>query len=76
MGIPIGPDTSFIIAEVVLAVCDAELQRRIPGLSGVRWLDDWELATPERADADQLLATLQQILLDVELRLNPRKTST
>jgi hypothetical protein len=75
MGIPIGPDASFIIAEIVLAACDNELQRRIPNVTGIRWIDEFELPTAERGEADQILATLQQVLLEYELRLNPRKTS-
>ncbi len=75
MGIPIGPDTSFIIAEVVLAACDEVLVHRVPNLTGLRWLDEWELPTQDRGEAEDVLATLQQVLLEYELRLNPRKIS-
>jgi hypothetical protein len=75
MGIPIGPDTSFIIAEVVLAACDHVLSQKVSNLTGLRWLDEWELLTRDRGEAEDILATLQQILLEYELRLNPRKTS-
>jgi hypothetical protein len=75
MGIPIGPDTSFIIAEVVLAACDHVLSQKAANLTGLRWLDEWELLTRDRGEAENILATLQQNLLEYELRLNPRKTS-
>ena len=75
MGIPIGPDTSFIIAELVLARCDETLKARYPAVVGLRWIDEFELLTPERGEANQLLAALQQVLGDFELRVNPRKTA-
>ena len=75
MGVPIGPDTSFIIAEIVLAACDQELSRKVSNMRGLRWLDEWELPTPDIGEAEDMLATLQQILLEYELRLNPRKIS-
>lgn len=74
MGIPIGPDTSFIIAEAILASLDAELMKRIPSLRGLRWIDEYELTFTERAQAEEAFAELQHVLLQYELRLNPRKT--
>jgi hypothetical protein len=75
MGVPIGPDTSLVIAEIVLAACDQELSRKVSNLTGLRWLDEWELPARDRGEAEDILATLQQILLEYELRLNPRKVA-
>ncbi|MGI9104607.1 MAG: reverse transcriptase domain-containing protein [Terriglobales bacterium] len=74
MGVPIGPDTSFIIAESILADIDTELVRRMPSITGWRWIDEYELTFASRASADSALAEIQNTLLDYELRLNPRKT--
>jgi hypothetical protein len=74
MGIPIGPDTSFIVAEVVLSACDEELERLFPALKGLRYFDDFEFAFSQLAEAEDVLAKLQEILLGYELRVNPRKT--
>ncbi len=76
MGIPIGPDTSFIIAEAILAAADEEFAKRFQHrLQGLRWIDEYQLAFTERSQAEDAFALLQQVLLESELRLNPRKTS-
>jgi len=75
MGIPIGPDTSIIISEVVLAAADHELLDRAPRAKGLRYFDDYELPCSQLAEAEAMLADLQEVLLGYELRLNPRKTS-
>jgi hypothetical protein len=75
MGIPIGPDTSFIVSEVLLSSADRELVARIAGLNGIRYFDDFEFSFSQFSDAESMLAVLQEVLLGYELRLNPRKTS-
>jgi len=75
MGIPIGPDTSFILSELVLSACDEELTRRFAALRGLRYFDDYEFPFHQPAEAESMLASLQAVLLEYELRLNPRKTS-
>lgn len=75
MGIPIGPDTSLVIAELILSAVEDGLRKRIPCLRGYRFIDDFELCFPNGADAERALAILQEELLQFELRLNPRKTS-
>lgn len=75
IGIPIGPDTSLVIAELILSSLETNLRPRIPGLRGSRFIDDFELSFPDYASAENALAILQEELLQFELRLNPRKTS-
>jgi Reverse transcriptase (RNA-dependent DNA polymerase) len=74
-GIPIGPDTSLVIAEVVLSAIDREVTHRIPGLRGLRYMDDFEFYFPGPSAAESGLAVLQEALLEFELRLNPYKTT-
>jgi hypothetical protein len=74
MGIPVGPDSSFLIAEIILSVVDSNLAN-FPGLKGYRYIDDFELCFRTLAEAESCLALLQQHLLEFELRLNPRKTT-
>lgn len=74
IGVPIGPDTSLVIAEIILSAVDDELARRIPTLKGIRYIDDFEFCFGDHSSAERALATLQEILLEYELRLNPRKT--
>jgi len=74
-GIPIGPDASLVVAEILLAAVDHELLQRGTGLvRGFRYVDDYELSFSKLSDAEQVLAELQGILASYELHLNPRKT--
>jgi hypothetical protein len=75
MGIPIGPDTSLIVSEIILSACDTELIAKMTGLKGLRYFDDYEFAFSQLSEAESALATLQEVLLGYELRLNPRKTA-
>ena len=73
-GIPIGPDTSLVVAELVLAAVDTKLQHNVP-LSGFRYVDDYELTFSSRSAAEEALAAIESCLTDFGLVLNPRKTS-
>ena len=73
MGIPVGPDTSFVIAEILLASVDKRLAEQI-SLNGYRYMDDYELCFSSRAMAEKALTTLEELLSDYELSLNPAKT--
>ena len=74
-GIPIGPDTSLIAAEILLAAVDAELIRRCnANIRGFRYVDDYELSFKSLRDGEAVLMELQNILGDFQLSLNPRKT--
>lgn len=75
IGIPIGPDTSLLVAEVVLAAIDLELEARFGGrFRGFRYVDDYELAFSSLTDAEEVLTYLQGALATHGLILNPRKT--
>lgn len=73
-GIPIGPDTSRVLAEILLASIDLELAREIGPLRGFRAIDDYELVFPALSDAENALSTLHSILGRYELTLNESKT--
>ena len=74
IGIPIGPDTSLAIAEIVLTAADLLLAQQVVPLNGFRYIDDYELGFATYAEAERALSVLQGILNDFELQLNPRKT--
>ncbi len=74
-GIPIGPDTSLVIAEITLAAADKELiSRSSRPLTGHRYVDDYELSFDSLSRAEDVLSDLQAVLASLELLLNPRKT--
>jgi hypothetical protein len=73
-GIPCGPDTSFILGEVVLTAVDVELQRKLPFARGYRYYDDYELAVGTLGEAEEALHHLQDELEKFNLQLNAAKT--
>jgi hypothetical protein len=74
VGIPIGPDTSLVIAEIILSSVDLELQRRIPRISCLRIVDDYEFGCKSYSQAEETLAILQENLKEYELDINFEKT--
>lgn len=74
VGLPIGPDTSHVLAELLLAPLDEQLRARWPTIGGVRMVDDMEFGVDSEAQAHELLADLQLHLSNLELSLNPKKT--
>ena len=73
LGIPVGPDSSLVIAEIIGCAVDAAIQNLLP--HGFRFVDDYELTFDSRADAEAGLARLEEALSGFELAINPRKTS-
>lgn len=73
MGIPIGPDTSLVIAEAILTCVDLELNKRIE-LNGFRYIDDFHLGFDTIGEAEDALSIIQELLNEFELALNPLKT--
>ncbi|MDB4948801.1 MAG: hypothetical protein JWM27_1450 [Gemmatimonadetes bacterium] len=74
LGIPIGPDTSLAIADLILSAVDEQFCRECPRLSGFRMWDEYELGFSTRSEAEAGLAILQEVLGEMELALNSSKT--
>jgi hypothetical protein len=76
IGIPIGPDSSFVIAEIIGTAMDnrlCELLGYQP--TGFRFIDDYYLYFDTFSEAEQALSQLHKILKEFELEINPAKTS-
>jgi hypothetical protein len=73
-GIPIGPDTSLVLAESILARVESEVFLRLPKLRGLRFIDDYELCFPDVGSAEKALSIIQEEMQKFELQLNPKKT--
>lgn len=74
IGIPIGPDTSLILAELVLCPIDRQLRKRFRKVFGFRHVDDYELIFETRSEAEDCMALLRTLLRDHRLALNLKKT--
>jgi hypothetical protein len=72
-GIAIGPDTSFLIAEVIASRIDVELQRQVK-LRGTRYIDDYHLYFDTLANAEKALSGLYRVAAEYELEVNDAKT--
>jgi hypothetical protein len=72
VGIPVGPDSSLVIAEAIAAVIDEELSGY--DFRGMRFMDDYELVFDTRSQAEGALERIEACLSSYELAINPRKT--
>ena len=75
IGIPIGPDTSHIIAEIIACRIDEILKTRFSsiGLKACRYYDDYYLYVSSKDEADKVLKGLQLILSEFQLEINEAK---
>ncbi|RPE03285.1 RNA-directed DNA polymerase [Paenibacillus polymyxa] len=78
IGIPIGPDTSLVISEIIGGAIDKRLEKELKEkkirLKGFRFVDDFYLYFKTYNEAQIALSTLHQIAKDLELELSPEKT--
>ncbi len=74
IGIPIGPDTSLIISEIIGCKIDELLFAEFPHIKGYRYVDDMYFFFHSYAEAEIFLLRLQQVLKEFELQINPEKT--
>ncbi|MFC2254561.1 RNA-directed DNA polymerase [Labrys portucalensis] len=76
IGIPVGPDSSRIISELILCAIEQQIGvdhfKRLTG--GYRYMDDFFLCFDSRIDAEAFLAALREAVLSFDLQLNASKT--
>jgi len=75
IGIPIGPDTSLIIAEIILCSIDKRLKNEYNFIEGYRYYDDYHLFFSSLEDAEKVFNSLQSLLTDFQLDINEEKTN-
>lgn len=73
-GIPVGPDTSVILSEILLVEFDYLLEKELGEVNGFRYVDDFELGFTSYHEAEQALATIRSLLNHFELEVNSQKT--
>jgi uncharacterized LabA/DUF88 family protein len=75
IGLPIGPDVFFILAEVIANRIDNEISTRLAGLdfTATRYYDDYYFYTNTYNDAEQILKVTQHVLNEFQLETNESK---
>jgi hypothetical protein len=77
IGLPIGPDTSHLIAEAIAIAIDCDLKKRLKAWpAGFRYVDDYYLFFETASAAEVALASLARALKEFELQINFEKTKT
>ncbi len=75
IGIPIGPDSSHIVAEIVACAIDSRLEKHLhKKILGYRHVDDFVLFFKSFGEAEEALTALEASVRYFELKLNPLKT--
>lgn len=75
IGLPIGPDTSHVIAEIIGTAIDCELKAELGYWpSGFRYVDDFYLFFNSRAEAEASLSSISRVAAKFELQINAQKT--
>jgi hypothetical protein len=75
IGLPIGPDTSHIISEIIGTAIDIALCDDLGFTpSGFRYVDDYALFFDTREEAETALAAITKAVSSYELQINASKT--
>lgn len=76
IGLPVGPDTSRLIAEVVASAVDVQLRVRlqVTGRDASRYVDDYTISSVNGQSGEALIAALRQSAAEFELELNNEKS--
>ena len=75
LGIPIGPDTSLVIAEIIGCTLDEMVQKKFKtSIKGFRYIDDYYVYCENQADAEKVIKFIQSIFTEYQLDINEEKT--
>ena len=76
IGLPVGPDTSRMIAEIVGSAIDQEVQQRttLTNDSAMRFVDDLSFGCNSKQVCERTIAIVRRAAFEFELDLNNEKT--
>ncbi|CAH0165522.1 hypothetical protein SRABI70_00876 [Pseudomonas sp. Bi70] len=75
IGLPIGPDTSHIISEMIGVAIDDDIRTALGGWpKGFRYVDDFTFFFNTREEAERALAVIIKCVSAFELQINASKT--
>ena len=77
IGLPVGPDTSRFIAEVVASAVDVQLMQRLSQTSrkASRYVDDYSVGADSGQSGEGIIAAVRQAAATFELELNNDKSA-
>lgn len=75
IGIPIGPDTSLLLSEIIGTALDNKITNAFPNVRGARWVDDYYLYVETLGEAEDLSEFIQNAFREFQLEPNEVKTS-
>lgn len=73
IGIPIGPDTSIVLSEIIGSAIDMMLKEKYQ-VNGYRFVDDYHIFCKTHEEAEHILKYLQSCFAKFELDMNDAKT--
>jgi len=75
IGLPIGPDTSFLLAELIGCRIDYEIKKSLKDIPHecLRYYDDYYIYLDSIADSENVLKKVQKIIYDFQLETNEHK---
>lgn len=74
VGIPIGPDTSLIIAEIITCSMDKIIQSQLKNAKSFRFIDDYFIYCDNYAEAEESFRFVQKLFNEYQLDINEEKT--
>lgn len=74
LGIPVGPDTSLVISEILGTKIDNMICDNIASVKGFRYIDDIYLYFKNLGDAEKAKYIINSIFSEFELEMNAEKT--
>lgn len=75
-GIPIGPDTSLVISEIIGCTLDKIIQDKFKSSSikGFRFVDDYFIYCENQSDSEKVFKFIQSLFTEYQLDINEEKT--
>lgn len=74
MGIPIGPDASLLVSEIIGSSLDREVRKKFPNIRAARYIDDYYFYFSNKIEAEKVLKFFQSLLSNYLLSPNEEKT--
>ena len=75
IGIPVGTDSSRVLAEIISIAIDKEFSKRNPKINFIRHVDDIWFGAKSEDEAEQILSSYRLCLRQFELDINDLKTN-